>query len=72
MPGSMSPVRVPIIRPASGVRPMDVSTARPPRTAAAEAPLPRCRVIWLTSRGSLPSSSGTWPDTYSWLVPWKP
>ena len=29
MPGSMSPLRVPITRPSSGVRPIEVSTGRP-------------------------------------------
>ena len=41
-PGSMSPDRVPMTRPARGVRPMDVSMLRPPEMAAALAPLPRC------------------------------
>ena len=48
-PGSMSPLRVPITRPSSGVRPIEVSTATPPRIADADAPLPRCRTIWFSS-----------------------
>ena len=45
-PGSMSPERVPITRPSSGVSPMDVSMLRPPEIAAALAPFPR----WRTTR----------------------
>src|SRR5439155_1465836 len=41
-PGSRSPGRVPIMRPPVGVSPIVVSTARPSRTAAMLAPLPRC------------------------------
>ncbi len=41
----MSPQRVPITRSSSGVSPIEVSTATPPRTADAEAPLPRCNTI---------------------------
>ena len=72
MPGSTSPERVPMTKPANGVIPIDVSTAMPPRIADAEAPLPRCSVIWFTSSAGLPSSSGMCWDTYSWLVPWNP
>ena len=39
-PGSTSPERVPITRPCSGVRPIEVSTATPPWIADAEQPLP--------------------------------
>ena len=39
--GSMAPQRVPIIKPSSGVRPMEVSTATPWSMAEAEQPLPR-------------------------------
>ncbi len=42
--GSMSPDRVPITSPSNGDRPIDVITDRPPSTAQADAPLPRCRV----------------------------
>ena len=38
--GSISPVLVPIITPASGVNPIDVSTDFPPLTAVIEPPLP--------------------------------
>ena len=44
-PGSIEPLRVPIIRPSSGVKPMVVSTLFPSRTAASEAPLPRWQMI---------------------------
>ena len=72
MPGSMSPERVPMARPASGVRPIEVSIGRPLRIAAADAPLPRWRVIWCVCLGSRPSSAGTCWETNSWEVPWKP
>ena len=56
-PTSMSPARVPMGRPASGVRPMEVSTHLPPSTAAREEPLPRWQDTIFRSLGSLPSSS---------------
>ena len=65
--GSMSPVRPPMTRPSSGVRPMEVSTACPATTAEAEAPLPRCRTTCL--RSSRPRNSETAPETNWWLVP---
>jgi len=43
--GSISPERVPITSPSSGVMPMEVSTGYPARIAAAEQPLPRCSVM---------------------------
>ena len=48
--GSMSPERVPITRPSSGVSPIDVSTERPPSIAVTDAPLPRWKTICLSSR----------------------
>ena len=45
MAGSRSPLRLPITRPSSGVKPIEVSTERPPRIAATEQPLPRWQVI---------------------------
>ncbi len=71
-PGSMSPDRVPITRPSSGVSPIEVSTQTPPWTAEAEPPLPRCSTITFTSAGSLPSSRAVSRETYWWDVPWKP
>ena len=44
---SMSPERVPMTSPASGVRPIEVSMLTPPRTGTGRAPLPRCKVIVL-------------------------
>ena len=38
---SISPVRVPIVTPAKGVNPIEVSTALPPSTAVIDAPLPK-------------------------------
>ena len=43
-PGSTLPDRVAITSPSSGVKPIVVSTERPPRTAASEAPAPRWQV----------------------------
>ena len=68
----MSPDRVPMTRPSSGVRPMEVSTLRPPRTAQAEAPLPRCSVTRSTESTGLPSTSAAFAVTYLCEVPWKP
>ncbi|MEH3077935.1 MAG: hypothetical protein PGN11_14915 [Quadrisphaera sp.] len=72
MAGSTSPLRVPIAAPASGVRPMVVSTLRPPCTAVTETPLP----TWATTRSA--PSTGT-PRKFAarlvttcTLVPWKP
>ncbi len=56
MAGSMSPLRVPITSPSSGVMPMEWSTALPPATAVIEQPLPRCTVMRLTRSAGLPSS----------------
>ena len=53
--GSMSPERVPMTSPSSGVSPIDVSTERPPSIAVTDAPLPRwntiCRVRRAVCRG---------------------
>ena len=38
---SMQPLRVPMIRPSNGVKPIEVSTHLPPLTAVTEAPLPK-------------------------------
>ena len=54
--GSMSPLRVPIISPSSGVMPMEVSTDLPPLIAPAEQPLPRWRVMMLISLRCFPVS----------------
>ena len=41
-PGSIAPVRVPIISPSIAEKPMVVATLRSPRIAHRLAPLPRC------------------------------
>ncbi|PQM44325.1 hypothetical protein C1Y40_05518 [Mycobacterium talmoniae] len=68
----MSPLRVPITSPSSGVRPIEVSTATPPRTADADAPLPKCSTMVFSSDSGRPSTSATRPETYSCEVPWNP
>lgn len=45
MAGSISPVRVPIMIPPSGVKPIEVSTEIPLSTAVIEAPFPMWQVI---------------------------
>ena len=56
-PGSMSPLRVPITRPPCGDIPIDVATLRPPSTAHALAPFPRCSVMTFAAEGAMPSSA---------------
>ena len=70
--GSISPLLVPIGRPARGVSPMEVSTDLPPSTAVILDPFPRWHTISLVSLISLPISSASLLDTKLWLVPWKP
>ena len=53
----MSPERVPITRPSSGVRPIEVLTDSPFLIAHAEQPLPRCNVMTLVSSWPLPVSA---------------
>jgi hypothetical protein len=55
MPGSTEPLRVAIMSPSSGVKPMVVSTDRPPSTAEAEHPLPRWQMTRRSSSGGRPS-----------------
>ena len=52
-PGSMLPDRVAMTSPSSGVKPIVVSTERPSRTAASDAPAPRWQV---TSRSAIEGS----------------
>ena len=59
-------------RPCSGVSPIDVSTAVPPRTAEAEQPLPRWSTIWLSSSSGRPTSSAAAAETKRCEVPWNP
>ena len=70
--GSMSPERVPMTRPSSGVRPIEVSTDSPPSIAVIDAPLPRCSTICFSSRRGRPTKSAAASLTNLWLVPWKP
>ncbi|CAM5556268.1 hypothetical protein SMICM304S_01775 [Streptomyces microflavus] len=69
--GSMSPEAT-HHEPPKGVSPIEVSTHRPPATAEADAPLPRCSTMTFTSSGALPSSSAVFRETYACEVPWKP
>ncbi len=66
--GSKSPLRVPIMTPSSGVKPIEVSMTFPLRIAAIEAPLPRWQVMMPRAFLYLRA----WLATYLWLVPWKP
>ena len=56
MAGAISPVRVPIITPPSGVNPIDVSTDLPPSTAVIETPFPTWAVIILVSSIGFPNN----------------
>ena len=64
IPASMSPERVPMGRPASGVKPMEVSTLLPPSIAVTEEPLPRWQEISLSCSMGLPSISAARWETY--------
>jgi hypothetical protein len=55
--------RVPITNPSNGVRPMEVSTEWPPRTAVIELPLPRWQVMQLKSRSSRSRMAAARPAT---------
>ena len=59
----MSPEREPIITPANGVRPIEVSMTFPSLMAATEAPLPMWQVMIFRSLMSLPISSATRCET---------
>ena len=72
MVGSMLPDRVPMRMPSCGVKPMEVSTARPRSTAVMEEPLPRWQVTIFSSDRGRPILSAALPETYRWEVPWKP
>lgn len=67
-PGSRLPHRVPIIRPSSAVKPIDVATLRPPCSAHRLAPLPRCA----SSTRSSSRISVSCSTTDSYANPWKP
>ena len=70
--GSISPERVPIVTPANGVKPIDVSIDFPPSIAAIDAPLPIWQEIIRNSSIGFSKISAARRDTYLWLVPWKP
>ena len=71
--GSMLPQRVPIGRPSSGVRPIDVLTHLPPFEQLTEEPLPRWQVMTRTSGSfSRPMRLSASRVTNIWDVPWKP
>src|SRR5574337_748664 len=70
-PGSIAPQRVPIIRPSSGVNPMDVETLRRSRSAHTLAPWPRCATT-VFAYGCGAEIPGRTSATYSYERPWKP
>ena len=70
-PGSRSPVRVPIIKPPVGVKPIVVSTPTPSRTAAMLAPLPRWAMTTRPRRHRR-SSARSSSTMYSYDRPWNP
>ena len=70
--GSTLPQRVPITRPSTGEKPIDVSNDLPLRMAVTEAPLPMWQVMIFECSKSSPASLAPTLATYLWLVPWKP
>lgn len=69
---STCPQRVPITRPSSGEKPIDVSNDLPLSTAVTEPPLPMWQVMIFEWLMSSPASSAPTRATNLWLVPWKP
>src|SRR5947207_9855062 len=72
IPGSTVPERVAITRPSSGVKPMVVSTERPPNTAASDAPAPRWQVTTLSPDCGRESISAARLAAYACEKPWNP
>lgn len=72
MPGSMSPLLVPMTSPSRGVSPMEVSTLFPFCMAVMEAPLPRCAITAFRFSGFFCISLAVCWVTYSCEVPWNP
>ena len=70
--GSMLPQRVPMMRPASGVRPIVVSMTSPWRIAARELPLPRWHVTRLTLESGFFRNFAAACVMNLCDVPWKP
>ena len=62
-PPSISPARVPITRPSSGVRPIEVSMHLPSTTAAMEPPLPTWQVTIFVPSAGMPRNSQARADT---------
>ena len=54
------------------MKPIVVSTDRPPRTAASDAPAPRWQVTIRRSAGGAPSSSAARREAYACDSPWNP
>ena len=67
-PGSTDPQRVAMTRPSSGVNPMVVSTLRPSRTAASEAPAQMAGHDAAGGRNQLPGAAAA----QACDSPWKP
>ena len=55
--GSISPLRVPIIKPSNGVKPIEVSILFPFSTAVTEAPLPKWQTMIFKSSRFFPRIS---------------
>ena len=70
--GSMLPQRVPMMRPASGVKPIVVSTTSPWRIAASEEPLPRWHVTRFTFESGFLRNFAAACVMNLCDVPWKP
>ena len=68
----MLPDRVAITRPSSGVKPIVVSTDRPPAMAASDAPAPRWQVTMRSSSTGRPTMAAARRDAYACDRPWKP
>jgi hypothetical protein len=72
-PGSTEPDRVAMTRPSSGVNPIVVSTDRPSRTAANDAPAPRWHdTILAAGAPTAAAISAARRATQAWDSPWKP
>src|SRR5699024_4253551 len=70
--GSRSPERVPIVTPASGVNPIEVSIDLPFSTAVILAPFPKWHVIKRNLLRGISKTSDAFSETYLCEVPWNP
>ena len=68
----MSPVRVPMTRPEAGVKPIVVSTGRPPWTAARLDPAPRCASTTRPRAAAAPATRSSSPIRKAYDSPWNP